>query len=68
MGVRVEVREGESIAEALRRFHKAVFHASIKYELDWHRCYLKPGEERRGREVMEVVRSRAVKRRSASGR
>lgn len=63
MGVRVEVREGESLAEALRRFRKAVHHASVMYELGWHRWYIKPGEDRRGRKAMEEVRSRSATRR-----
>ena len=60
MGVRVEVREGESLPEALRRFRKAVHHASVMYELNWHRWHITRGQDRRARKGLEPQRSRAV--------
>jgi ribosomal protein S21 len=49
MGVRVEVREGESLATALRRFRKYVRSANVMYEYRWHTEFTKRCEERRRR-------------------
>jgi ribosomal protein S21 len=47
MRLRVVVREGETVKEALRRLKKVMFHASVPYELNWHSYYVSPGEHRR---------------------
>jgi len=47
MGVRVEVREGESLALAFRRFRKYVRSANVMYEYRWHAKFTKQCEERR---------------------
>ena len=57
MGVRIEVREDEPIAEALRRFRKLVYrHGPPGKRPRWHknqlRHYLKPSTLRRRKELL----------------
>ena len=49
MGIRVEVREGDSLAVALRRFRKYLRSANVMYEYGWHAEFTKPCAERRRR-------------------
>jgi ribosomal protein S21 len=62
MGVRVVVGDGESVREAFRRLKKAMHHASVQYELDWHSYYISPGEHRR------AAKGRAKRKAQAWGR
>ena len=59
MGVRVVVGDGESVQEAFRRLKKAMYHASIQYELDWHAYYISPGEHRRAAKGRAKRKARA---------
>ena len=49
MGIRVEVREGDSLAVALQRFNNYVRTAHVMQEYKWHAEFTKPCEERRRR-------------------
>jgi hypothetical protein len=55
MPVRLEIREGESLAEALQRLRGAVFHS---YKRQWHKtlpgCYEKPSYRRRQRRALDA--------------
>ena len=68
MTVRIELRDGEAIQEALRRLRQACRHA---YRREWHKtrpgAYHKPSDRKRRRESLRlrnVLRSRF--RRSSS--
>ena len=47
MGVRVEVTDGESVTDALRRLKRGILHERVTYELYWHSFYISPGQHRR---------------------
>jgi ribosomal protein S21 len=57
MGVRIEVRDGETIGKALRRLKKLVSNAGITWELHRHKYRLKPCEERRRKRGIAKVRA-----------
>lgn len=46
---KIEVREGESIESALRRFRKRLQKSGVLKEAKRHEHYLKPSERRRKR-------------------
>ena len=49
MGIRVEVREGDSLAVALQRFNNYVRTAHVMQEYKWHAEFTKPCAEIRRR-------------------
>jgi len=67
MGVRIEVAEGESIAEAIRRFCKLILAegAFPLHHCKWHKkrhdCYLKPSVLGRRRRWLTKVAKRGCK-------
>ncbi len=47
MGVKLKLREGENIQDAVKRFRKLVEHAGIKKEMRRREFYEKPSDARR---------------------
>ena len=76
MGVRIEVREGEPIADALRRFRKLVYrHGPPGRRPKWQKkpltYYLKPSTLRRRKELLarnETFRGECARRHLVSER
>jgi ribosomal protein S21 len=62
MGVRVVVREGESVRDALRRLKKAVHHASVPHELHWHSYFISRGQDRRAAKGRAKRKARSAER------
>jgi ribosomal protein S21 len=66
MGVKIVVREGELLGQALRRHKKLVWQNGIMYAYYRHRYRLKPCEERRrkrGNAKLNAIRAERRRRR-----
>ena len=59
----VQIHEGESIENALRRFKRKVQQEDIIKEVKKHSFYMKPGEKKRVKQAMARKRSRKKVRR-----
>ena len=59
----VQIQDGESIENALRRFKRKVQQEDIVKEVKKHSFYLKPGEKKRIKQAMARKRSRKKIRR-----
>jgi small subunit ribosomal protein S21 len=59
----VQIHEGESIENALRRFKRKVQQEDIIKEVKKHSFYMKPGEKKRVKQAMARKRSRKKIRR-----
>ena len=61
----VQIRDGESLESALKRFKRKVLQEDIIKEIKRHSFYLKPGEKKRVKEALARRRNR--KKRSRDG-
>jgi small subunit ribosomal protein S21 len=59
----VQIHEGESIENALRRFKRKVLQEDIIKEVKKHAFYVKPGEKKRIKQALARKRSRKKMRR-----
>jgi small subunit ribosomal protein S21 len=59
----IQIHEGESIENALRRFKRKVMQEDIIKEVKKHSYYLKPGEKKRIKQALARKRSRKKIRR-----
>ncbi len=59
----VNIQEGESLENALRRFKRKVQQEDIIKEIKRHSYYMKPGEKRRAKEALSRKRLRKKQRR-----
>jgi small subunit ribosomal protein S21 len=59
----IQIHEGESIENALRRFKRKVQQEDIIKEVKKHSFYMKPGERKRVKQAMARKRSRKKIRR-----
>ena len=59
----IQIHEGESIENALRRFKRKVQREDIIKEVRKHSYYLKPGEKKRIKQALARKRSRKKVRR-----
>jgi small subunit ribosomal protein S21 len=59
----IQIHEGESIENALRRFKRKVLQEDIIKEAKKHAFYLKPGEKKRIKQALARKRSRKKIRR-----
>jgi small subunit ribosomal protein S21 len=59
----VQIQDGESIENALRRFKRKVQQEDIVKEVKKHSFYLKPGEKKRIKQALARKRSRKKVRR-----
>lgn len=59
----IQIHEGESIENALRRFKRKVLQEEIIKEVKKHSFYLKPGEKKRIKQALARKRSRKKIRR-----
>ena len=62
----VQIHEGESIENALRRFKRKVLQEDIIKEAKKHSFYLKPGEKKRIKQALARKRTRKKMRRQAT--
>jgi small subunit ribosomal protein S21 len=62
----VQIHEGESIENALRRFKRKVLQEDIIKEVKKHAFYVKPGEKKRIKQALARKRSRKKMRRQPS--
>jgi small subunit ribosomal protein S21 len=58
----VEIQEGESLENALRRFKRKVLQEDVIREIKRHSFYLKPGEKKRTKEALARKRNRKKRR------
>jgi small subunit ribosomal protein S21 len=61
----IQLREGETLESALKRFKRKVLQEDIIKEIKRHSFYLKPGERKRLKS--KLARKRSRKKRSPSG-
>jgi small subunit ribosomal protein S21 len=61
----VQIHEGESLENALKRFKRKVLQEDIIKEIKRHSFYLKPGQKKRVKEAL--ARKRNGKKRSRDG-
>ena len=61
----VQVHDGESLENALKRFKRKVLQEDIIKEIKRHAFYLKPGQKKRVKEALARKRNR--KKRSRDG-
>lgn len=61
----VQIHEGESLENALKRFKRKVLQEDIIKEIKRHSFYLKPGQKKRVKEALARKRNR--KKRSRDG-
>ena len=61
----VQLHEGESLENALKRFKRKVLQEDIIKEIKRHSFYLKPGQKKRVKEALARKRNR--KKRSRDG-
>jgi small subunit ribosomal protein S21 len=61
----IQVRDGETVESALRRFKRRVLEEDIIKEIKRHSFYLKPGEKKRLKS--KLARKRSRKKRSHDG-
>jgi small subunit ribosomal protein S21 len=61
----IQLREGETLESALKRFKRKVLQEDIVKEIKRHSFYLKPGERKRLKS--KLARKRSRKKRSPSG-
>jgi len=61
----VQIHDGESLENALKRFKRKVLQEDIIKDIKRHAFYLKPGEKKRVKSIM--ARKRARKKRSRDG-
>ena len=54
----IQIHEGESIENALRRFKRKVLQEDIIKEVKKHSYYVKPGEKKRLKQALARKRSR----------
>lgn len=54
----VQIQEGETLENALRRFKRKVQQEDIVKEIKRHSFYLKPGEKQRTKEALASKRNR----------
>ena len=66
--VKLRLRENESIADAVRRFRKAVEHSGIKKEMRRREFYEKPSETKRRARLRAERRSRRTRLMAMSGK
>ena len=59
----IQIHEGESIENALRRFKRKVLQEEIIKEVKKHSFYLKPGEKKRIKQALARKRTRKKIRR-----
>ena len=59
----IQIHEGESIENALRRFKRKVLQEDIIKEVKKHSFYLKPGEKKRIKQALARKRTRKKIRR-----
>ena len=59
----IQIHEGESIENALRRFKRKVQQEDIIKEIKKHSFYLKPGDKRRAKQALARKRNRKKLRR-----
>ena len=59
----IQIHEGESIENALRRFKRKVMQEDIIKEVKKHSFYMKPGEKKRVKQALARKRSRKKARR-----
>jgi small subunit ribosomal protein S21 len=65
----VQVREGDSVDKALRKFRRKVEQAGIRKEVRKREYYLKPGEQRRKKELeAERRRFKTIKKAKQNNR
>ena len=62
----IQIHEGESIENALRRFKRKVLQEDIIKEVKKHAFYVKPGEKKRIKQALARKRSRKKMRRQPS--
>ena len=62
----IQIHEGESIENALRRFKRKVLQEDIIKEVKKHAFYLKPGEKKRVKQALARKRARKKIRRQPS--
>jgi len=61
----IQVHDGESLENALKRFKRKVLQEDIIKDIKRHAFYLKPGEKKRVKSVL--ARKRARKKRNRDG-
>ena len=61
----IQLREGETVESALKRFKRKVLQEEIIREIKRHAFYLKPGERKRLKS--KLARKRSRKKRSHDG-
>ena len=61
----VQLQEGESLENALRRFKRKVQQEDIIKEVRRHSFYLKPGEKKRVKEALARKRARKKSRKDS---
>lgn len=62
----INVHDGESIEQALRRFKRQVMTQGIIHDAKKHSFYLKPGERKRLKSALARKRARKARRRNIS--
>jgi len=61
----VQVHDGESLENALKRFKRKVLQEDIIKEIKRHAFYLKPGEKKRVKEALARKRNRKKRNRDS---
>jgi len=61
----VQVHDGESLENALKRFKRKVLQEDISKEIKRHAFYLKPGEKKRVKEALARKRNRKKRNRDS---
>ena len=61
----VQVHDGESLENALKRFKRKVLQEDIIKEIKRHAFYLKPGEKKRVKEALARKRARKKSRKDS---
>jgi small subunit ribosomal protein S21 len=61
----VQIQDGETLENALRRFKRKVLQEDIIKEVKRHAFYLKPGEKKRVKSVLARKRARKKSRRDS---